>query len=1557
MKKLYSFLSFILCFILLSGNVTYASTEGTTTLTIAEVTAAEDGDIIDVPVSITNNKGICGATISFSYDDDLILSAVKVGTAFNGLVLTKPGNLAVKPLKLLWDGVEADQSNGEIVVLSFQKPEEKGTYEISASYLSGDIIDGDLNPVELNIVPGRIEVEGAEETHTEHSGGTATCIRRAVCEDCGEEYGELDFTNHEGETEIRNVIEATCTETGYTGDIYCTSCGELIEEGISLDAVGHTEVIDPAVEPTETETGLTEGKHCSVCNTVLVEQEVIPALGGSDDTEKTTITVEDAFVRPGNEVIVPVRISNNAGIAGLSFDIGYDNAVLVLKDVTVGELFAAGQVSRNENVVNWYGTENVNADGILLNLIFDAVDNIQEGVSEVSLSPHDGKNNLVDENSNAINAVYNAGRVEIMSGILGDVNEDEDLTIGDVVLLNRHVLGVNLLVEKVLKLADINADGDITIGDVVVLNRHVLGKIDLFATEKINGAKSPANRILAAGESDSNPVITVSSVTTSAGEAFNVPVLISANPGIAGAAMEVVVPEGYTLDSITAGNIFSKGTFEINGNVFTWYNSDPITEDGEIAILNLKAGIEAQTAEISVRIKDNKTSNLSNEEGKGIPSEFIPGTITIAGACESGSHSFGEWTVLTAATCTDRGIRQHTCSLCGYMESEETEAAGHDWMKNFTIDLEATCQRTGSQSIHCKNCDEVKDVEAIPAIGHIFTNYKSDGNATCKADGTMTASCERGCGVSERIVDEGSRNSVPHTPGEAVTENIVPATCSREGSYDSVTYCTVCGKEISRETVTVDKLAHIEVMDPAVTATCANTGLTEGSHCAICGEVLITQEETPVLEHTFGDWEELTAASCTTVGSRRRVCTVCGYVETEGVDADGHDWEDTFTVDKEATCLESGSQSIHCRNCDAVKDSEAIPATGHLFTNYASDNNATCKADGTMTAYCEHGCGAQNTIIEEGSNEIIAHIPGEAVTEKVVPSTCSRKGSYDSVIYCTVCGIELSRETITADKAAHTEVIDPALTATCTGTGLTEGSHCAVCGEILLAQIETPVLEHTFGEWETLKEASCTGKGSRQRSCSACGIKETESIEPSGHDWEQTWTIDKEASCTEAGSRSIRCRNCEAVKESEVIPVIGHVFLNYVSNNDATCKADGTRTAECENGCGAKNTILDEGSRDKEKHVASEPVKENMVDATCTNDGSFDQVVYCSACNEEISRETYAIERTGHTEIIDPAIEATCTESGLSKGKHCSICNEVLTKQKKIPALGHSWNAGTVTKKPTYNANGIKTYACMREGCKETKTESIAKLNRISVSKCTVTLNKTAFTYTGKAFKPKVTVEYSKKTLKNGTDYSLAFKNNTNVGIAAITITGKGAYTGVVKKTFKINKASIAKAAVTLPSVKVWAGWALTPVPTVKLGTNTLKKGTDFSLAYKNNKNVGTATVTITGKGNYTGTIRKNFVINPKPTTISKITAGSKKLTVTWKKQASQTTGYQIQYSSRSNFKTQKTVIVNGTGKVSRTLTELAAKHKYYVRIRTFRTINGKKYYSTWSSAKSTKTK
>ena len=188
-------------------------------------------------------------------------------------------------------------------------------------------------------------------------------------------------------------------------------------------------------------------------------------------------------------------------------------------------------------------------------------------------------------------------------------------------------------------------------------------------------------------------------------------------------------------------------------------------------------------------------------------------------------------------------------------------------------------------------------------------------------------------------------------------------------------------------------------------------------------------------------------------------------------------------------------------------------------------------------------------------------------------------------------------------------------------------------------------------------------------------------------------------------------------------------------------------------------------------------------------------------------------------------------------------------------------------------------------------------------------------------------------------------------------------YCSVCKKTLSttvIPKASSIKLKATSLT---YNGKVRTPKVIVKDRTGkTLVKNTDYTVSYaKGRKYVGKYAVKITFKGKYSGTKTLYFTIKPKATSISSLKAGSKKFTVKWKKQATQTTGYQVQYSASSKFSKAKTVTVGKNKTVSKKISKLSGKKKYYVRVRTYKTvkINGKsiRIYSGWSKAKTVTTK
>ena len=311
---------------------------------------------------------------------------------------------------------------------------------------------------------------------------------------------------------------------------------------------------------------------------------------------------------------------------------------------------------------------------------------------------------------------------------------------------------------------------------------------------------------------------------------------------------------------------------------------------------------------------------------------------------------------------------------------------------------------------------------------------------------------------------------------------------------------------------------------------------------------------------------------------------------------------------------------------------------------------------------------------------------------------------------------------------------------------------------------------------------------------------------------------------------------------------------------------------------------------------------------------------------------------------------ATCTTAGTVK--YTCSCGDSYTET--IPATGHKSSGWITDKSASIGVKGSKHRECTV--CKKVlETAEIPALSRISISKASVTLSTSTYAYNGKAKTPSVTVKVGGKTLKSGTDYTVSYSNNIKVGTAKVTITGKGNYTGTISKTYSI-KNDFKKATVSGISTKAFTGKNITQSITVKYNGKTLKNGTDYTVSYSSNKNIGTATVKIAGKGSYTGTITKTFKINPAKQEIQKLTAKSKAFFVDWAQKGS-ATGYEIQYATNSKFTSAKKVTITNNKTDTKTVSKLSGNKKYYVRVRSYTTVKGTKYYGAWSASKSVTTK
>ena len=217
-----------------------------------------------------------------------------------------------------------------------------------------------------------------------------------------------------------------------------------------------------------------------------------------------------------------------------------------------------------------------------------------------------------------------------------------------------------------------------------------------------------------------------------------------------------------------------------------------------------------------------------------------------------------------------------------------------------------------------------------------------------------------------------------------------------------------------------------------------------------------------------------------------------------------------------------------------------------------------------------------------------------------------------------------------------------------------------------------------------------------------------------------------------------------------------------------------------------------------------------------------------------------------------------------------SIPNQTYTGNSisALPVI--TYNGATLTKGTDYtltysnNVNvGTGTVTITGKGNFKGTTSKTFSISARAMSDTSVA-NVSSQTYTGNGISPLPTITYNNKTLKKDTDYTLSYSDNINVGTATITITGKGNFAGTTSKTFSISARAMSDTSVANISSQTYTGNVISPLPTITYNNKTLKKDTDYTLSYSDNINAGTATITITGKGNFTGMTSMTFIITQK---------------------------------------------------------------------------------------------
>lgn len=702
-----------------------------------------------------------------------------------------------------------------------------------------------------------------------------------------------------------------------------------------------------------------------------------------------------------------------------------------------------------------------------------------------------------------------------------------------------------------------------------------------------------------------------------------------------------VTVKDYSLKSKATVNLGKSYKLKLSGATASkvkWYSSNK-------KIITVSKGV--------VKTKAKGTATVS--------AKYLGKTYKCKIVVKHTNHNYKDIEVVNP-TCIDDGYTIKKCVLCGDTIKSDAKALGHDLKEH--IDVEATCVNDGIKTNKCERCG-YEEKSPIKATGH---DYKEEyvTEPTCTTSGIVKYTCNN-CGNSYTELAE------------------------------------ALGHDFSNIEVTKE-------------ATCTDDGLREGK-CARCNESI--REVIEATGHDFEDAQVTKEPTCTEKGEETGVCINCGKTVTQEIEAIGHDYSNLKTT-KEATCIEDGEEVSICNNCgDVIK--VPVKALGHAYGEEVITKSPSCEEDGEKVSICAN-CGDKKVtkIDKLGHNYTESKVTKEA--------TCTEDG--EEIGVCTRCN-KLSTSVIPA--LGHNMEITSVVDATCTKDGSIT-SKCTRCDETSVEVIKATGHDYIS---EVTKKAKCEDKGIRTYICSKCNDTYTEDIEATGHHFVIVKSVP--STCGSVGYDLMRCDNdgCdynwdgspssyENYYDANTIP--DHTWGSWEeiegSRIPATCTTYGSykRKRTCLV-CGKEEKSDEEIPKDANNHNFSEPsckenqkcklcgyekpnsqlehtsaspVQENIINPTCTTDGSYDSVVYCSVCGTKISSEHKVTKALGHdfnNYVYNN--NATCQADGTETSK-CSRCDVTDTRIKSGSKYAdHQWVDDTsLFKAVNCTEDGYKVHTC-----------------------------------------------------------------------------------------------------------------------------------------------------------------------------------------------------------------------------------------------------------------------
>ncbi len=631
-----------------------------------------------------------------------------------------------------------------------------------------------------------------------------------------------------------------------------------------------------------------------------------------------------------------------------------------------------------------------------------------------------------------------------------------------------------------------------------------------------------------------------------------------------------------------------------------------------------------------IEVVDNAVAPTCTETGltEGKHCSVCNEVLVAQEVVEANGHDYDS--VVTEPTCTEQGYTTYTCHCSDSYIDNYVGALGHTEVIDNAV--APTCTETGlTEGKHCSVSNEVLvGQEVVEANGHDYDEVVIE--PTCTEQGYTTYTCHCNHSYIDNYVE-----ALGHTK---VVDNAVAPTCTETGLTEGK-HCSVCKEVLIAQEVVeanghdyesvvtaptctaqgyttytchcnhsyvadyIDALGHTEIIDNAVAPTCTETGLTEGKHCSLCEEVLVAQE---IVEANGHDYDEVvTEPTCTEqgyttytchcndsyidnyVGKLSHIlthheqiaadCSTDGSIEYWSCSSCGNNFSDSQgktivnNVVIQAKHIVSYYESINDANYEWDKNENVIVSTNK---GHNSSSTYTIKALCDFTFVFKHKTSSESNydklIVKLNSTQILVssgikstwtEVEQELKTGDVLTFTYSKDGSqstgedcayieilvaegYDFTdisqiqalcetdIYCTVCN------TLLVEHVGHDYVNHNAQEPTCTEVGWEMYTSCSRCD--YTTYVEIKATGHTYGEWVTDIAPTCTESGTKHRDCTACDYAETGTISFTGHTYGE-WVTDIDSTCSTFGEQHKTCSVCDFAYES-IITLKEHTFID-----------------------------------------------------------------------------------------------------------------------------------------------------------------------------------------------------------------------------------------------------------------------------------------------------------------------------------------------------------------------------------------------------------------------------